>query len=49
VEILKRTFGNKMYSEGNFSFKLKEELFYGNPYRAISSQKIRAKNDKLQG
>ena len=49
MEILKRTFGNKMYSEGNFSFKLKEELFYGNPFRAISSQKIRAKNDKLQG
>ena len=43
--MLERVIGDKMYSERNFSFSVKEELFNTNPYCAISGQKILAIED----
>jgi len=40
MEMLDRVIGDKKYSERNFSFAVKEELFKNNPYCAISGQKI---------
>jgi hypothetical protein len=39
VEMLERRVSDKMYSERDFSFTLKEELFNNVPYSAISGQK----------
>jgi hypothetical protein len=40
MDMLERVIGDKMYSDRNFSFAIKEELFKNNPYCAISGQKI---------
>ena len=45
MDMLERVIGDKMYSERNFSFSVKEELFNSNPYCAISGQKILAIED----
>ncbi len=45
MDMLERVIGDKMYSERNFSFSVKEELFNTNPYCAISGQKILAIED----
>jgi hypothetical protein len=45
MDMLERVIGDKMYSERNFSFSIKEELFNSNPYCAISGQKILAIED----
>ncbi len=45
MDMLERVIGDKSYSERNFSFAVKEELFNNNPYCAISGQKILAIED----
>jgi hypothetical protein len=45
MDMLEKVIGDKMYSERNFSFSVKEELFNTNPYCAISGQKILAIED----
>jgi len=45
MDMLERVIGDKMYSERNFSFAIKQELYDNNPYCAISGQKILAIED----
>jgi len=45
MDMLERVIGDKMYTERNFSFSVKEELFNSSPYCAISGQKILAIED----